>query len=40
MILIDEGDAVHQGQLLFQIKPSVYQADVQKSEAEVKLYQN
>ncbi len=36
-VLIDEGQTVHQGQLLFQIKPSVYQADVQKSEAEVEL---
>lgn len=37
-ILIDEGDTVRQGQLLFQIKPSVYEADVQKSQAEVELY--
>lgn len=36
-ILVDEGQAVHKGQLLFQIKPTVYQADVQKSEAEVEL---
>lgn len=36
-VLIDEGDNVRQGQLLFQIKPNVYQADVQKSEAEVEL---
>lgn len=36
-ILVDEGQSVHKGQLLFQIKPSVYQADVQKSEAEVEL---
>ena len=36
-ILVDEGEAVHQGQLLFQIKPNVYQADVQKQEAEVEL---
>jgi membrane fusion protein (multidrug efflux system) len=36
-VLIDEGDTVRQGQLLFQIKPTVYQADVQKSEAEVEL---
>ncbi|HEY9756905.1 MAG TPA: efflux RND transporter periplasmic adaptor subunit [Oculatellaceae cyanobacterium] len=36
-ILVDEGQAVRQGQLLFQIKPTVYQADVQKSEAEVEL---
>jgi membrane fusion protein (multidrug efflux system) len=36
-VLVDEGQAVRQGQLLFQIKPSVYEADVQKSEAEVEL---
>lgn len=36
-VLIDEGESVCQGQLLFQIKPSVYVADVQKSEAEVEL---
>lgn len=36
-VLVDEGDTVHQGQLLFQIKPTVYQADVQKLEAEVEL---
>lgn len=38
-VLVDEGDTVHQGQLLFQIKPSVYEADVQKSQAEVELSQ-
>lgn len=36
-VLVDEGDTVRKGQLLFQIKPSVYEADVQKSEAEVEL---
>jgi membrane fusion protein (multidrug efflux system) len=36
-VLVDEGQTVKKGQLLFQIKPSVYQADVQKSEAEVNL---
>ena len=36
-IYIDEGQYVHQGQILFQIKPNIYQADVQKSEAEVEL---
>lgn len=36
-VLVDEGQTVHKGQLLFQIRPSVYQADVQKSEAEVEL---
>jgi len=38
-VLVDEGQTVHQGQLLFQIKPNVYEADVQKSEAEVELNQ-
>ena len=38
-ILVDEGETVHQGQLLFQIKPNVYEADVQKSQAEVELSQ-
>ncbi len=36
-VLIDEGQTVHKGQLSFQIKPNVYEADVQKSEAEVEL---
>ena len=36
-VLVDEGETVHQGQLLFQIKPTLYQADVQKMEAEVEL---
>jgi membrane fusion protein (multidrug efflux system) len=36
-VLVDEGQTVRQGQLLFQIKPNVYEADVQKSEAEVEL---
>ncbi len=36
-VLVDEGATVHKGQLLFQIKPNVYEADVQKSEAEVEL---
>ena len=36
-VLVDEGEIVRQGQLLFQIKPTVYEADVQKSEAEVEL---
>ncbi|MBK9277303.1 MAG: efflux RND transporter periplasmic adaptor subunit [Candidatus Obscuribacter sp.] len=38
-VLIDEGQTVKQGQLLFQIKPNVYEADVEKSEAEVQLSQ-
>lgn len=36
-VLVDEGQTVSKGQLLFQIKPSVYQADVEKSEAEFAL---
>ena len=36
-VLVDEGETVRKGQLLFQIKPNVYEADVQKSEAEVEL---
>ncbi|CAN5443364.1 hypothetical protein BH11CYA1_BH11CYA1_10600 [soil metagenome] len=36
-VLVDEGGTVRKGQLLFQIKPTVYEADVQKSEAEVEL---
>ena len=36
-VLVDEGETVHKGQLLFQIKPSIYEADVQKSAAEVEL---
>jgi len=36
-VFVDEGQTVHKGQLLFQIKPNVYEADVQKSEAEVEL---
>jgi len=38
-VLVDEGQNVQQGQLLFQIKPNVYEADVQKTEAEVQLSQ-
>lgn len=36
-VLVDEGQTVTKGQLLFQIRPSVYEADVHKSEAEVEL---
>ncbi len=43
-ILIDEGQYVKKGQLLFQILPIVYQAEVQKAQAEVNYieieYQN
>jgi membrane fusion protein (multidrug efflux system) len=34
---VDEGQLVRQGQILFQIKPNIYKADVQKSQAEVDL---
>jgi len=34
---VDEGQFVHQGQMLFQIKPNIYKADVEKSQAEVEL---
>lgn len=34
---VDEGQLVRKGQMLFQIKPNIYNADVQKSQAEVDL---
>lgn len=34
---VDEGQFVRQGQMLFQIKPNIYVADVKKSQAEVDL---
>ncbi len=36
-IYVDEGQFVHRGQILFQIKPNIYRADVEKSQAEVGL---
>lgn len=43
-IYVDEGQAVHQGQLMFQIMPLMYQAELQKSQAEANYvsleYQN
>ncbi len=33
-IFVDEGQVVHRGQPMFQIMPVVYQADLQKSQAE------
>jgi membrane fusion protein (multidrug efflux system) len=36
-IYVDEGQFVRQGQKLFQIKPNIYKADVDKSQAEVDL---
>lgn len=43
-IYVDEGQAVKAGQLLFQIMPTLYEAEYQKAQAEVKVaeieYQN
>ncbi len=43
-IFVDEGQHVHQGQILFQIMPNLYQAETQKAQAEVNFadieYQN
>lgn len=36
-IYVDEGQSVKKGQLLFQIMPKVYEAELQKAEAEVKF---
>lgn len=36
-IFVDEGKTVHQGQLMFQIMPLMYQAELQKAEAEAKF---
>lgn len=33
-IFVDEGQTVHQGQPMFQIQPLLYQADLQKAQAE------
>lgn len=38
-IYVDEGNRVRKGQLLFQINPNIYKADVQKSRAEVEFAQ-
>lgn len=35
-VFVDEGKFVKQGQLMFQIMPNVYQAEMKKNEAEVK----
>lgn len=34
-IFVDEGQFVHKGQLLFQIMPKLYEAELQKAQAEV-----
>lgn len=43
-ILVDEGKVVKKGQLMFQIMPTIYEADFRKAEAEAKAaeieYQN
>lgn len=36
-IFVDEGQQVKQGQLMFQVRPILYQADVHKAEAEAKF---
>lgn len=36
-IYVDEGQGVRKGQLMFQIMPMVYQAELQKAQAEVKF---
>ncbi len=38
-IFVDEGQAVKKGQLLFQIMPNLYQAEMQKAEAEANFSQ-
>ena len=43
-IYVDEGQAVKKGQLMFQIMPMIYEAEMQKAKAEVNFaeieYQN
>lgn len=34
-VLVDEGQVVRKGQLLFEIQPTIYQAEIQKAKAEV-----
>lgn len=34
-VYVDEGQYVHKGQILFQIKPNLYHAELQKAQAEV-----
>lgn len=38
-ILVDEGQLVKKGQLLFQIQPNIYLAEVQKAQSEVEFAQ-
>jgi membrane fusion protein (multidrug efflux system) len=34
-VLVDEGQLVQKGQLLFEIQPTIYQAEIQKAQAEL-----
>jgi membrane fusion protein (multidrug efflux system) len=34
-VLVDEGQVVSKGQLLFEIQPTIYLAEIQKAQAEV-----
>lgn len=34
-VLVDEGQLVNKGQLLFEIQPTIYQAEIQKAQAEL-----
>lgn len=36
-VLVDEGQLVRKGQLLFEIQPTIYQAEIKKAKAEVAL---
>lgn len=36
-IYVDEGQSVHKGQVMFQIMPLIYQAELQKTKAEARL---
>ncbi len=34
-VLVDEGQVIHKGQLLFEIQPTIYLAEIQKAQAEL-----
>lgn len=38
-IFVDEGQTIHKGQLMFQIKPAMYQAELRKAQAEAEFAQ-
>ncbi|HEY1010523.1 MAG: efflux RND transporter periplasmic adaptor subunit [Daejeonella sp.] len=38
-IFVDEGQSINKGQLMFQIKPAIYQAELQKAQAEAEFAQ-